>query len=247
MLDDEVSSGGSRLQASGLSAVSEAVIHKRQFASEIRAWPGLNGESPEASQARADHLETEADLLSDISAYSPAPIVVGTGGEVVPDAGVHRSFCDTMRGRPSSVAADASHHRTSLAKASGVAAMALDAAETIQAANSLEKMMAHQIAAAHNIAMRLQAMGLTLLAEFERSGRQNAAYTIEAARLLNVSGRMMETGQHGVLALHRLRHSGRQVMVVQHVHINDGGQAVVAGQMKARGRSKKTAEGIHKK
>jgi hypothetical protein len=154
---------------------------------------------------------------------------------------------ETMQGRPGAMAVDASRHRLSLAKAAGVGAMAIDAAETIQARNSLEKMVSHQVAAAHEVAMQLQAAGLSLIQQFQRTGSQHALLTTEAARLLNVCSRMMEASQRGVLALHRLHHSGRQTVVVQHVHVGDGGQAVVAGQMKQRRGRKRATPGKDRK
>ncbi len=57
--------------------------------------------------------------------------------------------------------------------------------------------------------------------------------SIEAARLLNASSRTMDTYQHALLTLERMRNGGKQTVVVQHVTVADGGQAVVAGQVKA--------------
>jgi len=45
---------------------------------------------------------------------------------------------------------------------------------------------------------------------------------------------MMEIAQRATLTIHRLRTAGTQTMVVQHVQVGDGGQAVVAGQIGAR-------------
>ena len=54
---------------------------------------------------------------------------------------------------PDLAAVEASLDRSSLLLQSGtdVAAMALDAASSIQASNSLERMLAHQMAAAHKL------------------------------------------------------------------------------------------------
>jgi hypothetical protein len=43
---------------------------------------------------------------------------------------------------------------------------------------------------------------------------------------------MFEVAQAGFLALTRARHGGPQHLTVQHVHVNDGGQAVVAAKLK---------------
>ncbi len=42
------------------------------------------------------------------------------------------------------------------------------------------------------------------------------------------STRMIEAFQRGLLTLERLRDGGKQTVVVQHVAVSEGGQAVVA-------------------
>jgi hypothetical protein len=42
---------------------------------------------------------------------------------------------------------------------------------------------------------------------------------------------MMATFQQGLLTLQRLRTGGTQRVIVQHVNVNEGGQAVVAGEV----------------
>ena len=44
---------------------------------------------------------------------------------------------------------------------------------------------------------------------------------------LQLSARMMTTAQEGLLALNKLKAGGTQNVVVQHVHVESGGQAVV--------------------
>jgi hypothetical protein len=46
---------------------------------------------------------------------------------------------------------------------------------------------------------------------------------------------MMEAYNQGLLALDRLRNGRRQVVTVQHVTVNPGGQAIVAGALKPKG------------
>jgi hypothetical protein len=116
--------------------------------------------------------------------------------------------------------------------------MWLDAAETIQAANSLEKMLAHQMAAAHSMAMKLQVEAHELIRTYKRTGYIHQQLSIEAGRLLNASARMMETYQHGMLTLQKMRSGGQQTVVVQHVNVGDGGRAMVAGQVKLRGKKR---------
>jgi hypothetical protein len=54
---------------------------------------------------------------------------------------------------------------------------------------------------------------------------------------------MMAAYQDGLLCLQRLRTGGKQTVVVQHVQVSDGGQAVIAGSMKAGDRGPQGEEG----
>ena len=158
------------------------------------------------------------------------PPAVGTGGELVPagDQIKHgANFIDTVE-RPDAVTAEASMDRLKLAD-DGIqcVALAIDTAETVQAKNSIEKMLAHQLAAAHKLAMT-----------FARQAREQAQevsddifgdrslHVDHASKMARSSARMMDAFQKGVLALHKLRTGGTQVVTVQHVNVSDGGQAV---------------------
>ena len=101
-------------------------------------------------------------------------------------------------------------------------ALALDASNTAQAGNSVEKMLAHQLALAHKIAFEQAA---------KATREKNPA--IEAKRLETVA-KMMGVAQRAALTLQRLRASGPQKVVVQHVHVEAGGQAVVGNVMGRR-------------
>jgi hypothetical protein len=61
---------------------------------------------------------------------------------------------------------------------------------------------------------------------------ENGLPPVELARLTNASARMMQAYQEGLLALHKVRSGGKQTVVVQHVHVSDGGQAIVAAELK---------------
>jgi hypothetical protein len=219
-------------------------IWGRQKAAEFRAFAGrVKGMTSDEARVKADRLDAEADALLDITARTGAPLRVGTGGEATTAMSVSSAFVDTLVECPDMVAVDAGRHRLALAEKAGALAIALDAAETVQAANSLEKMVAHQIAAAHVAAMGLQAEALALLRDFRESGGRYAILTTEAAKLTNASCRMMEMAQRGVATLHRLRNTGRQTIVVQHVHVGEGGRAVVAGEVNGPSRDTRTAQG----
>jgi hypothetical protein len=74
---------------------------------------------------------------------------------------------------------------------------------------------------------------------FKRSGYVHQHLSIEAGRLMNASARMMGVYQDGLLTLAKVRSGGQQTVVVQHVNVGNGGQAVVAGQVKAGAKLRK--------
>jgi hypothetical protein len=104
-----------------------------------------------------------------------------------------------------------------------VAESAVDAAQSAQAGNSLEKMLCHQMAAAHRAAMKLLDSSLN-----------SSLPPVEMVRLSNASARMMQIYQEGLLTLQKLRTGGKQTVVVQHVQVSEGGQAVITGNMASR-------------
>ena len=81
-------------------------------------------------------------------------------------------------------------------------------------------MLCHQMAAIHRAAMKLIARSLDMHEE-----------PIEMARLSNAAARAMQVYQEGILTLQKLRTGGKQTVVVQHVQVSEGGQAVIAGSM----------------
>ncbi len=94
----------------------------------------------------------------------------------------------------------------------------------IEAANpkdEIEAALAVQMSCTHVAAMSLLArLDATFVSE-----RRAAAFGSAASRLLRAFALQMEV-------LRRLRHGGHQYVRVEHVHINDGGQAVI-GNVKA--------------
>jgi hypothetical protein len=128
-----------------------------------------------------------------------------------------------------------------LADKANVLQLGLDAAATIKATNSLERMLTHQLAAAHTAAMEAQAEARDLMQRFKRTGCVHQYLSIEAGRMFNASARMMDTYQHGMLTLQKIRSGGQQVVVVQHMTISDGGQGAMVGQVKLRGKAMREA------
>ena len=88
--------------------------------------------------------------------------------------------------------------------------------DTIQAENSLEKMLAHQLAAAHKAIMEM--IG-SVVPHSRDAALQN--------RRLNVAARGLSVYQEGLLTLKKLRLGGHQRISVQHIQVSNGGQAIV--------------------
>ena len=82
--------------------------------------------------------------------------------------------------------------------------------------------------------MTLQVEAQELRRMYKRTGCINQHLSIEAGRMMNASARMMESFQHGLLTIQKVRSGGWQTVVVQHVNVGEGGQAMVAGQVKVR-------------
>ena len=170
----------------------------------------------------------------------------GPGGELVPhghDGIPPAEFRDTIQ-KPDYVSAAASRNRLDLANEAGALELAVDTADTIEAENSLEKMLAHQLAAVHQSSMRLTGQ---LNRQIERMNvicpDQHHSANVEAARTTNAIARLMQTFQQGVTTLQRLRSGGQQTVTVQHVNVSSGGQAVVAGAVGQGGGRQRTSGG----
>ena len=198
------------------------------------------------AKSRGDALG-DLDEGQDIESTSRTPVpdsraVRTVGSELLlkesrTDIRTTEGFRDTVT-NPDYVTADASLNRLKLAENAGVLELALDAADTIGAKNSLEKMLAHQMAVLHQQIMktnlRLEAMN-TLFPHRMPEQQRN----VESCRLMGAMARLATAYQSGMLTLQRVRSAGRQTVVVkhtvQHVHVNQGGQAVVAGKMSKGG------------
>ncbi|ACA18344.1 hypothetical protein M446_3979 [Methylobacterium sp. 4-46] len=190
-----------------------------------------------AARVRAENKGAPCPLTDRYEAEARTPLPPDTpraaGGELLPgDDFTGKTFpaiLDTLAD-PTAVSADASRDRLDLAQQAGSLEMALDTADSIQAADALERMLAHQLATAHVAAMKAAALMRQHLdvADQTRGAAQQAA-GIEAARMAGAFTRLTGSFQAGMATLQRMRSGGRQVVVVQHNHINKGAQAVVTG------------------
>jgi hypothetical protein len=159
---------------------------------------------------------------------------IGTGGELVQPRETSTYLYNTLD-YPDFIAADASAARMHLAKEAGALALGVDTADTIQAANSAELMLAHQLAAAHAGAMRLMGQVTNMMMMQQTAIRTDDGANLRVTRLAGAASRLMAAYQQGLVTLDRLRTGNKQTIIVQHVHVNDGGQAVVAGKVPRAG------------
>jgi hypothetical protein len=164
---------------------------------------------------KAEALELTAQI-----AAQPEAVQISCGEVIREGRSFPLGLRDTL-GFPTAVSADASEHRSRLAADAGVLEMAVDASMTIEAQNSLEKMAAHQLAVAHKMAMHFAALAMD-------EKKLDLAIKYQKA-----SSGSMRSYQQGVDCFHKGRRGGRQIVTVQRVNVNEGGQAIVAGNMNA--------------
>jgi hypothetical protein len=155
---------------------------------------------------------------------------IGAGGELIDRENRCDPLVDTVA-HPDNVTAEASRDRLVLASNTGSLSLALDAADTIQAQDSLEKMLVHQMAVLHHGMMRATAQ---MNWELDvRDPNKHEAANVRACRLAGAISRMSATYQQGLFTLQRKRTGGNQQVTVKHIHqqvnVTQGGQAVVAG------------------
>jgi alkylhydroperoxidase family enzyme len=118
------------------------------------------------------------------------------------------------------VTAEASRDRLGLASQAGSLSLALDAADTIQAQDGLEKMLVHQMAVLHYGMMRAAAR---MNEQLDAAGvidpkhaagvidpNKREAANVRACRLAGAISRMSATYQQGLLTLQRKRTGGNQ-------------------------------------
>lgn len=170
---------------------------------------------PDSQNAeRAAVLEAKADAL-----LTPKePLVFTKAGEIVPRhrAMLHPDTARTVR-VPGLADAEASEARTRLLDKAGpgVLATGLALAEETEASDGIQKMLTHQMALMHEKVFELM----------EDADTQREP--IEYVRFINAAMRMMTTFQQGALTLQRLKTGGEQRVVVKHLHVEQGAQAVI--------------------
>jgi hypothetical protein len=168
----------------------------------------------ECGEDSQSHEQGAAEYAAKAAAlFRPNTVPAMAKGEAIPPS--RCALADTLT-VPDMANLDASAHRLELLERLGLncAAMALDAADSIQAGNSLEKMAAHQLAVAHKTALMLIDKATFALSVADKTA------------MLNTACRMMDAYQRGMLRMQKI--NGGQASTMQVVTVTDGGQAIVA-------------------
>ena len=199
----------------GKNALSKSMNQMIDYADHLKEGFALEAEGKPAEESR-NRAEWAKMMAAEIRKQATARTkdLVQPNGEVVPTSS--DKFSHDMLTTPDLPAVEATLDRNRLLLQDGfdVAAMAVDAALSIQASNSLEKMLAHQLAATHRQIMEL--MGVVAC-------QPNAEAQVKR---INAAARCMAVYQQGMLALHKIRHNGQQRIVVQYVNVSQGNPAV---------------------
>jgi len=202
----------------------ELAVRKLTCARKMKDDSFMFGYEDPVLAMEARELEREA-----IESLETGTIQPLAGGEAVEADDEENSFFRETLKDPNSVSIGASLQRLRLMDETHSIDMAVDAAETIEAKNSLEKMLAHQMTSCHVLSMRL----MSRAARF--ADNLNVSYSHphmeQAVKVINAAARLMDTYQRGLSTLAKIRKGGQQKVTVEHVHVNAGGQAIVGNVM----------------
>ncbi len=103
------------------------------------------------------------------------------------------------------------------------APMALDASNSIQAQNSLEKMLMHEAATAHELGMRFAARAMECRVGDPHGGGDES---VQATRYAGIASKMMLTYHACLVTLHKIR-GAEQRITLQYVNVGPNEQAAV--------------------
>ena len=142
---------------------------------------------------------------------------------------------DTLK-HPNMAEAQASLERYKLLLEIGCVELDQDLASTIEPRNSIER---YACRTARQYALPGAALPGAVPGQSHEAAKPGQPYwrehNVEACRLTNAAARLLSSFNEGALTLHKLRTGGKQTVVVQHVQVQDGGQAVIAGDMTTGG------------
>jgi len=151
----------------------------------------------------------------------PSPLKKGVGNELIQANGLVSTGVNEALKTPNKVDLNASIDRVEMLKDMNLLDLGLSTAHDVQASNSVQQMLAHQLSAAHKFAM----------VSFKDSERYNEPAI--KVKFGNLAVRLMEAYSRGALTLQRLQNGNTQTVTVQHVNVE--GQAVITGSLHTGG------------
>lgn len=151
-----------------------------------------------------NEMEREAnDLLA-----PEEPLKTGLGGEIIPRVQDSLPGLESVLKEPDLLNLGATEQRAHLLERAGVLELGIEAAHQSNAQNAIEKMAAHQMAAAHKRAMELME---------ESASARDPDIAIKKAR---ASARLMDAFSRAALTLDRIQRGGGQTIQVQYMQVN---------------------------
>jgi hypothetical protein len=141
------------------------------------------------------------------------PLKTGAGGEIIPPPSSNLPGLEMVLQEPDLLNLSASNQRADLIEKAGVLELALETSHLVKAKGPIQKMLTHQLAAAHKRALELMA---------ESAQSKDAEVACKKAK---VAAKMMDAFSRAALTLERLQTGASQVVTVQHLQVN--GQAVI--------------------
>ena len=211
--------------------LTEVVLDKNREAKIYRLVAQDKGASGYLNHRLANELDREADAIAAI----PEPPITNMGEVCQPHISdlPNRYWLRNTLTDGNLINEEASITRTDLLRQPNIdiSALAIDAAHTIKAENSFEKMLAHQLALTHEMVMKLGNAAMGEVQKIQQPTTHGNGLrqgdTIELQRLTNSVARLQASFQQGMLTMQKLRTGGNQTVTVQHVNVGAGGQAVI--------------------
>ena len=198
---------GSNLAA---KATNRCIQYDENRASSRRERVSGNIEGADHSERQSNWHGHAAEAIENLGNRQAEDALIASG-----EAAISSGYLKDTLANPELISIESSVILSKLLLCNDVVALGLDVANTAQASNTHEKLISHQIALTHKVAMEQANKAL-----HERDP------IIELKRL-QISARMIAMTQQGVTTLQKLKTGGTQNVVVQHVYVADGGQAVV--------------------
>lgn len=212
-------------------AASETCLDREEKRRQIRRRVGAY----EMREAAQEHEKKAQECREQVERYFEAETCqIGVGGEVIPSSGYEdASLNDT----------DVQRRLASRYRLEGLAdcdalTLGVDVAESIDAADTVQKLMAHELAIAHTLACRFASQATKAVEQIDcwTPVLKRNSHIADATRLGDSTARLMMAAAKATEALNKWRGGKPQQIIVQHIHMDGNSQAVISGNANTRGR-----------